>query len=202
MKDYMDLSNTNFPIDTKVCNFISVSCNPVLQVGNYYIARPYNFFMSNGRWARVKNDLELLLALRYGFENDLNKLGDDMMFKSSFNTMMYIKFQAYVRKHAMKEAVEVVAEFQKTTFSLRLKTAFSPTDALLFLGVLKSMSVPKFIVDAKDLAENAYRPIYINRAMYNDVFGRDYHLEMVKQMQNQGIYRGEGDNSIFKEYGY
>lgn len=44
--------------------------------------------------------------------------------------------------------------------------------------------------------------LYINRAMYNDVFRRDYHLEMVKQMQSQGIYRGEGNNSVFKKYDY
>ena len=118
MSDSIGLPNGQFPEDVELCKYNSLTCNPILKVGNYYIAAPYNFFFDEDHWKALQeiNKVEFFLALRFGLEYDINKFGDGMINKLSFNTMMYIKFQQYVRKHALKDATKLVMQFEKATF--------------------------------------------------------------------------------------
>lgn len=162
MSDIITSSNSQFPEDVTLCNCNSITCNPILKVGNYYKAAPYNFFFDNYYWKQVEivNKVEVLLAVRFGLEHDINKLGDGMINRLSFNTMMYIKFSQYVKKHAAKEAFQIINEFEKTAFSLKVKLGFSPMDVLLILGLKKSLSVPEVAKDVRALASNNYYPLY------------------------------------------
>ncbi|MFW1942034.1 hypothetical protein ACG93R_00755 [Acinetobacter guillouiae] len=204
MNDIIRSPNGQFPEDVELCNYTSLTCNPILKVGNYYIAAPYNFFFDSWYWEQAQkvNKLEALLAVRFGLEYDINKLGDGMISKLSFNTQMYIKFSQYVKKHAKKEAFQIIHEFEKTAFSLKVKTGFSPTDVMLILGIKKALSTPQVIVDAKALADNNFCPLYINRQTFNQIFKTDYHAGMLKQLTNDRTYRGEGPLTPFPSNRY
>ena len=204
MNDIIRSPNGQFPEDVELCNYTSLTCNPILKVGNYYIAAPYNFFFDSWYWEQAQkvNKLEALLAVRFGLEYDINKLGDGMISKLSFNTQMYIKFSQYVKKHAKKEAFQIIHEFEKTAFSLKVKTGFSPTDVMLILGIKKALSTPQVIVDAKALADNNFCPLYINRQTFNQIFKTYYHAGMLKQVTNDRTYRGEGPLTPFPSNRY
>lgn len=199
MADSIGIPEGQFPENVEMCNYPSLTCNPILKIGNYYIATPYNFFFDSWHWkqAEAVNKLEVMFAVRFGLEYDINKLGDGMISKLSFNTQMYIKFSEYVRKHSLKEAVKIISEFEDAAFSLRLKTAFSPADAMLLLKVKKSLSVTQVLMDVRALAENNYCPLYVNRQTFNKIFKTDFHAGMVKQLTNDRIYRGEGPVTPF-----
>ncbi|MFW1734580.1 hypothetical protein ACG94V_10600 [Acinetobacter sp. ULE_I001] len=202
MADVIVTDKGMFPRDVEVCNYPSVTCNPAFKVGNYYIAAPYNFFFDEDHWQRLErtNKVEFLLALRFGMEYDINKFGDGMINKLSFNTMMYVKFQQYVRKHSMHEASKLVAQFQKQTFSIRLKTGFSFFDVLAVIGIAKNITVPETIVHLRQLAENNHCPLYVNRSTFKNIFNEDYHSGMLKQLTGDGTYKGEGSVVDLKQF--
>ena len=199
MSDSIGLPNGQFPEDVELCKYNSLTCNPILKVDNYYKAVPYNFFFDSWYWsqAELTNKLEVLLAVRFGLEYDINKLGDGMLSKLSFNTQMYIKFSQYVKKHAQKEAFQIIHEFEKTAFSLKVKTGFSPTDVMLILGIKNAMDIKQVLLDTRALARNNYCPLYINRQTFNRIFKQDYHAGMVKQLTDDRTYRGEGPLTPF-----
>lgn len=105
MNDIIRSHEGQFPEDVEVCNFTSVTCNPVLKIDNYYVTQPYNFFFDNWYWEQAQkvNKLEVMFAVRFGLEYDINKLGDGMINKLSFNTQMYIKFSQYVKNTQKKK---------------------------------------------------------------------------------------------------
>ena len=203
MADVIVTDNGMFPKGVEVCNYPSVTCNPAFKVGNYYIAAPYNFFFDEDHWKAIQeiNKVEFFLALRFGLEYDINKFGDGMINKLSFNTMMYIKFQQYVRKHALKDATKLVMQFEKATFSLRLKVPpFGLMDIFKALGVKNNLKLPEAMSNIQQLAENGYSPLYVNRATFKSIFNTDYHPAMLKQLTLDGTYRGEGSVSQLQEY--
>ena len=115
-------------------------------------------------WKRLQeiNKVEFFLALRFGLEYDINKMGEGMIHKLSFNTMMYIKFQQYVRKHALQDATKLVMQFENSAFSLRLKVPpFGLMDVFKSLGVKNNLKLPEAISNIRQLAENGYSPLYV-----------------------------------------
>lgn len=78
------------------------------------IVQPYNFMMPQSAWDEVlnKNKLEFLLAIRFGMQYDLNLINESILLNSSFHTDLYVKFQYFIKKHALKDMAVLMGEFQ------------------------------------------------------------------------------------------
>ena len=115
MNDSIGLPNGQFPEDVELCKYNSLTCNPILKVDNYYKAAPYNFFFDSWYWsqAELTNKLEVLLAVRFGLEYDINKLGDSMLSKLSFNTQMYINSTSMLKNMLKKKLFRLFMNLKK-----------------------------------------------------------------------------------------
>ncbi|NUF39091.1 hypothetical protein [Acinetobacter lactucae] len=201
-----------YPHEEKVCEITEPLCNDHIKIRNYYMARPYNFMMNINQWAEVGNTIELLMAVRFGMEWDVNKLPESNMADPAFHTGMYIKFHNYVLKHAMKEGARIVGEFQQTAFKVRFLSAFA-VDELLELRNLSKFDQGKEIYskieDLKDTFAklNAARastdlaqlrmndgPLFINREMFKKVFNQDFNPKMIQIMKQSREYSGDPIN--------
>ncbi|MDR2250562.1 hypothetical protein [Acinetobacter sp.] len=201
-----------YPHEEKVCEITEPLCNDHIKIRNYYMARPYNFMMNINQWAEVGNTIELLMAVRFGMEWDVNKLPESNMSDPAFHTRMYIKFHNYVLKHAMKEGARIVGEFQQTAFKVRFLSAFA-VDELLELRNLSKFDQGKEIYskieDLKDTFAklNAARastdlaqlrmndgPLFINREMFKKVFNQDFNPKMIQIMKQSREYSGDPIN--------
>ncbi|MDS7933776.1 hypothetical protein RMB03_19865 [Acinetobacter sp. V91_7] len=201
-----------YPHEEKVCEITEPLCNDHIKIRNYYMARPYNFMMSVNQWAEVGNTIELLMAVRFGMEWDMNKFDDRLLSDPGFHTQMYIRFHNYVLKHAMKEGVRVVSEFQQTAFKVRFLSAFA-VDELLELRNLSKFDQGKEIYgkiqDLKDtfaklnvarattdLAQLRMNdgPLFINREMFKKVFNQDFNPKMIQIMKQSREYPGDPIN--------
>lgn len=207
MTQYINPENVDFPVEEKACDATKILtaplCNSYVKVVGYYMARPYNFMMAKEYWKEVTNDVELLLAARFGMEMDMNKIPEEMWYRSSFHTQQYIKFQQYVRKNALKDAAKLIAEFQSDTFTLRTTKSIGGyyDIASLILDVKDKISVAKVVTDTRELVVNQ-GPLTINRNMYKKVFKQDYHAGMLDQLWKEGTYKGDGLNADYKRLGY
>lgn len=207
MAQYINNKNVDWPVEQKACDptkaLTAPLCNSYVKVVGYYMARPYNFMMAKEYWEEVTNDVELLLAARFGLEIDTNKIPEEMWYRASFHTQKYINFQKYVRQNALKDAAKLVAEFQSDTFALRTTTSIGGfyDFASLILDVKDKISVAKTVVDTRQLIANQ-GPLTINRTMYKKVFNQDYHAGMLEQLRKDGTYKGDGLNDIYKKIGY
>lgn len=206
-----------YPQEQKVCEITEPLCNDHIKIRNYYMARPYNFMMNISQWAEIDNDIELLMAVRFGMEWDVNTLKDGFMSDPAFHTQMYIKFHNYVLKHAMKEGARIVAEFQQTAFKVRFLSTFA-VDELLELRNLSKFDQGKEIYgkieDLKDTFSKlnaasasinltALRrnngPLHINRDMFKKVFNQDYNPKMIEIMKQKREYNGD-PHSVGNQY--
>ena len=207
MAQYINNKNVDWPVEQKACDptkaLTAPLCNSYVKVVGYYMARPYNFMMAKEYWEEVTNDVELLLAARFGLEIDMNKIPEEMWYRASFHTQQYINFQKYLRQNALKDAAKLVAEFQSDTFALRTTKSIGGfyDFASLILDVKDKISVAKTVVDTRQLIANQ-GPITINRTMYKKVFNQDYHAGMLEQLRKDGTYKGDGLNDIYKTIGY
>ncbi len=208
-----------YPHEEKVCVITEPLCNDHIKIRNYYMARPYNFMMSINQWAEVKNTIELLMAVRFGMEWDMNKFDDRLLSDPGFHTQMYIRFHNYVLKHAMKEGARIVGEFQQTAFKVRFLSAFA-VDELLELRNLSKFDQAKEVygkiedlkdtfaklnvatasVDLTKLRRNN-GPLFINRDMFKKVFNQDYNPKMIQIMKQNREYNGDphsvGNQQLF-----
>ncbi|MFB0550797.1 hypothetical protein ACET1S_18275 [Acinetobacter baumannii] len=201
-----------YPHEEKVCVITEPLCNDHIKIRNYYMARPYNFMMRINQWAEVANTIELLMAVRFGMEWDMNKFDDRLLSDPGFHTQMYIRFHNYVLKHAMKEGARIVGEFQQTAFKVRFLSAFA-VDELLELRNLSKFDQGKEIYgkiqDLKDTFAklNAARasvdlaqlrmndgPLFINRDMFKKVFNQDFNPKMIQIMKQSREYPGDPIN--------
>ncbi|ACJ40325.1 MULTISPECIES: hypothetical protein [Acinetobacter calcoaceticus/baumannii complex] len=201
-----------YPHEEKVCVITEPLCNDHIKIRNYYMARPYNFMMRVNQWAEVANTIELLMAVRFGMEWDMNKFDDRLLADPGFHTQMYIRFHNYVLKHAMKEGARIVGEFQQTAFKVRFLSAFA-VDELLELRNLSKFDQGKEIYgkiqDLKDTFAklNAARattdlaqlrmndgPLFINREMFKKVFNQDFNPKMIQIMKQTREYPGDPIN--------
>lgn len=91
--------------------------------------------MSPEHWKEVAetNELEFLLASRYCMEIDLTQVSEELIARTSYHTLHYIKFQSYIKKNAIRQTASIISEFKKQEFTLRFKTTFAIHD-LLFLN--------------------------------------------------------------------
>jgi len=208
-----------YPTEQKVCEITEPLCNEHIKIRNYYMARPYNFMMNINQWSEVKNDIELLMAVRFGMEWDVNKLPSSNMSDPAFHTGMYIKFHNYVLKHAMKEGARIVGEFQQTAFKVRFLSTFA-VDELLELRNLSKFDQGKEIYskigDLKDTLSKLNAgsasadltklrrnngPLFINREMFKKVFNQDYNPKMIQIMKENREYNGDphsvGNQQLF-----
>lgn len=202
----------SYPHEQKVCEITEPLCNDYIKVRNYYMAKPYNFMMSINQWSEVQNTIELLMAVRFGMEWDVNKLPAYNMGDPAFHTRMYVKFHSYVLKHAMKEGARIIGEFQQTAFKVRFLSAFA-VDELLELRNLSKFDQGKEIYskieDLKDtftklnaaqattdLAQLRMNdgPLFINREMFKKVFHQDFNPKMIQIMKESREYPGDPIN--------
>lgn len=216
-KVYPD-SMVGYPAEQKVCVITEPLCNQYIKERNYYIARPYNFMMDATNWFDVENTIELLMAVRFGMEYDVNTFPDGYMFDTAFHTQMYIKFHNYVLKHSLKEIPKIVGEFQQTAFKVRFLSTFAVNDlrelrnlapfaqgkgAVKALNDLKKtlskLDVREATIDLALLQDNK-GPIHINRNMFKKIFKKDFNAGMLQILRNQGIYKGDPKNVEFSEF--
>lgn len=189
-------NNMEYPEEIKVCELSEPLCNSYIKARNYYMARPYNFMMLPEHWEKVTNQIELLMAVRFGMEFDMNKFGDNIIYQSSFHTQMYIKFHNYLNKHAMKDVAKIVAEFQQTAFTMRFKSTFAIHELAFLKSNIDKLNILTAIDNVRALSINA-GPLTINRNMYKNVFRQDFHPQMVEQLIQNRIYRGDPNNIKF-----
>ncbi|MCH7306603.1 hypothetical protein MMO38_00380 [Acinetobacter sp. NIPH 1852] len=212
-------SMVNPPQEQKVCVMTEPLCNQYIKERNYYMARPYNFMLDLGQWTDVaQNNIELLMAVRFGMEYDVNTFPESYIHDIGFHTQMYIKFHDYVLKHSLKEIPKIVGEFQQTAFKVRFLSTFAINDlrelrnlgpfaqgkgAVKALNDLNKTVGKLNVVNATaalaDLTKNG-GPLHINRNMFKRVFKQDYHPNMVQILRNEGIYRGDPDNVQYSEF--
>lgn len=207
MAQYINGKNVDWPIEQKACDSTKVLtvplCNSYVKIVSYYMARPYNFMMAKEYWEEVTNDIELLLAARFGLEYDMNKVPEELWYRASFHTQYYINFQKYVRQNALKDAAKLVAEFQSDTFALRTTKSIGGfyDIASIILDAKDRINVYKAVTDTRQLIEN-HGPLTINRTMYKKVFNQDYHAGMLELLRKNGTYKGDGLNQSYKNLGY
>ncbi|ENW97319.1 hypothetical protein [Acinetobacter dispersus] len=202
-----------YPQEQKVCEITEPLCNDHIKVRNYYMARPYNFMMNINQWAEVaENTIEILMAVRFGMEWDMNKVPEINLSDPAFHTRMYIKFHNYVKKHSLKEIPRIVGEFQQTAFKVRFLSTFA-IDELLELrnlskfdqgkeiyskiGDLKdTFSKLNVVTATRDLAELQKNngPVHINREMFKKVFNQDYNPKMIQILKDSREYPGDPHN--------
>ncbi|MEQ1064681.1 hypothetical protein ABLB96_15505 [Acinetobacter sp. XH1741] len=201
-----------YPTEQKVCEITEPLCNDHIKVRNYTMVRPYNFMMNIQHWAEVENTIELLMAVRFGMEWDVNKLPESNMADPAFHTRMYITFHNYVLKHAMKEGARIVGEFQQTAFKVRFLSTFA-VDELLELRNLSKFDQGKEIYSkiedlkdtfaklnaakaSTDLAQLRMNdgPLFINREMFKKVFNQDFNPKMIQIMKQNREYLGDPVN--------
>jgi hypothetical protein len=218
-------SMAGFPTEQKVCVITKPLCNQYIKERNYYLARPYNFLLDIEQWSEVaQNGIELLMAVRFGMEYDVNTFPDGFMHDIAFHTQMYLKFHNYVLKHSLKEIPKIVGEFQQTAFKVRFLSTFAVNDLreLRNLGpfaqgkgavkslkdlnkTLSKLNVLNATRDLELLAKNG-GPLHINRDMFKRVFKKDFNPRMVQIFKDQRIYKGDPNNvqaNEFKEkFGY
>ncbi|MEB6478632.1 hypothetical protein [Acinetobacter vivianii] len=218
-------SMADFPTEQKVCVITEPLCNQYIKERNYYLARPYNFLLDIEQWSEVaQNGIELLMAVRFGMEYDVNTFPDGFMHDIAFHTQMYLKFHNYVLKHSLKEIPKIVGEFQQTAFKVRFLSTFAVNDLreLRNLGpfaqgkgavkslndlnkTLSKLNVLNATRDLELLAKNG-GPLHINRDMFKRVFKKDFNPRMVQIFKDQRIYKGDPNNvqaNEFKEkFGY
>lgn len=207
-----------YPKEVKVCEITEPLCNDHIKFRNYSMARPYNFMMNINQWANVKNTIELLMAVRFGMEWDMNKQPEQNMADPAFHTQMYIKFHNYVLKHSIKEATRIVSEFQQTAFKVRFLSTFA-VDELLELrnlskfdqgkeiyskiGDLKDtfakLNVAEAVIDLSRLQANN-GPLYINRNMFKKVFNQDFNPKMIQILKENREYRGDPTNVLMQNF--
>ena len=212
-------SMAGFPTEQKVCVITEPLCNQYIKERNYYLARPYNFLLDIEQWSEVaQNGIELLMAVRFGMEYDVNTFPDGFMHDTAFHTQMYIKFHNYVLKHSLKEIPKIVGEFQQTAFKVRFLSAFAVNDLRELRnlgpfaqgkGAVKSLkdlqkTVSKLnVVDAtrdlRNLAANG-GPLHINRLMFKQIFKQDFNPGMVEILRKQGLYKGDPENVQYAEF--
>lgn len=211
-------SMAGFPEEQKVCVITEPLCNQYIKQRNYYVARPYNFMMSVTDWFEVENTIELLMAVRFGMEYDVNTFPDGYMSDTAFHTQMYIKFHNYVLKHSLKEIPKIVGEFQQTAFKVRFLSTFAVNDLLELRnfgpfaqgkGAVKALNDLKKTLSKLDvrqattdlaLLQDNRGPIHINRNMFKKIFKKDFNAGMVQILRNQGIYKGDPTNVEFSEF--
>ena len=154
------------------------------------IVQPYNFMMPKWAWELVekRNKLEFLLAVRYGMEFDINLINEDLLLRPSFHTDLYVKFQYYLKKHALKEVAVLMAEFESKNFSLRFKSTFSILDLVFLKGTIDKLNPAQLTLDAIKLAKNDYNGTVINRHLFKQIFNQDYNAEALKLLASQGYY--------------
>lgn len=208
-----------FPAEQKICVITEPLCNQYIKERNYYLARPYNFLLGIEQWSEVaQNSIELLMAVRFGMEYDVNTFPDHFMYDTAFHTQMYIKFHNYVLKHSLKEISKIVGEFQQTAFKIRFLSTFAVNDlrelrnlgpfaqgkgAVKALNDLKKTVSKLNIVNAtRDLELLAMNngPLHINRDMFKRVFKKDFNEGMIQIFKDQRIYRGDPNNVQAKEF--
>lgn len=207
-----------FPKEQKVCVITEPLCNQYIKERNYYIARPYNFMMDVTSWFEVENTIELLMAIRFGMEYDVNTFPKDFMFDTAFHTQMYIKFHNYVLKHSLKEIPKIVGEFQQTAFKVRFLSTFAVNDLRELrnlgpfaqsMGAVKALSDLKEILSKLDVREATIDlallqdnkgPLHINRNMFKKIFKKDFNAGMLQILRNQGIYKGDPKNVEYSEF--
>lgn len=218
-------SMAGFPTEQKVCVISEPLCNQYIKERNYYLARPYNFMLDIEQWSEVaQNGIELLMAVRFGMEYDVNTFPDGFIHDIAFHTQMYLKFHNYVLKHSLKEIPKIVGEFQQTAFKVRFLSTFAVNDLreLRNLGpfaqgkgavkslkelnkTLSKLNVLNATRDLELLAKNG-GPLHINRDMFKRVFKKDFNPGMVQIFKDQRIYKGDPNNvqaNEFKEkFGY
>lgn len=208
-----------FPSEKKVCEITEPLCNDHIKIRNYYMARPYNFMMNLNQWSQVSNTIELLTAIRFGMEWDVNKLPDEHIGDPAFHTQMYIKFHKYLMRNVMREASKIVGEFQQAAFKARFLTTFAIEEikdirnlettaeqiktsyekAKELKGQIDSINVTQATRDMF-MIQNNKGPFTINRDMFIAIFRQDFNPKMVNIMKNQGIYLGDPDNVTFKKF--
>lgn len=196
MTNWISTKNIEWPVEQKACDPTKILtaplCNSHVKVVGYYMAMPYNFMMRDEYWDEVSNSMEVLLAARYCMEIDMNKLGENMIYRAQTHTRYYIYFQEYVRKHIQKEAIALINDIQNDVFSLRATrslTAYSGFKKAI--SNAKKVSKLKMVADAKYLIMNN-APLTINRNMYKKVFGKDYDSNTLDFLTKKGVYLGEG----------
>ncbi|EPG37573.1 hypothetical protein [Acinetobacter colistiniresistens] len=201
-----------FPNEQKVCVMTEPLCNPYIKARNYGMARPYNFMMNVDQWGRVKNRIELLMAIRFGMEWDTKQYPDSQLADLGFHTQMYIRFHQYVLKHSIKEAAKIVAEFEQTAFKVRFLSAFAIGDLLELRNLdpfsqgksaltnlnslkktIKKLNVTDAVSELSSLQRNG-GPLHINREMFKQVFKQDYNPKMIDILKSQGVYKGDPIN--------
>lgn len=202
-----------YPQEQKVCDITEPLCNSHIKIRNYSMVRPYNFMMSAYHWSQVAdNTIELLMAVRFGMEWDINKVPESNMSDPAFHTRMYIKFHNYLLKHSVKEIPRIVGEFQSTAFKVRFLSTFA-VDELLELRNLSKFDQGKEIYskieDLKDtfskldvatasedlaLLQMNNGPLHINREMFKKVFNQDFNPKMIQIMKQNREYPGDPHN--------
>lgn len=212
-------SMAGFPAEQKVCVITEPLCNQYIKERNYYMARPYNFLLDIDQWSEVaQNSIEMLMAIRFGMEYDINTFPDGFMFDIAFHTQMYIKFHNYILKHSLKEIPKIVGEFQQTAFKVRFLSTFAVNDLLELRnlgpfaqgkGTIKALNdlkktvsklnVANATVDLEELTKNG-GPLHINRNMFKRIFKKDFNAGMVQILRNEGIYKGDPTNVQYSEF--
>ncbi|MDV2440383.1 hypothetical protein QR665_13000 [Acinetobacter gerneri] len=159
------------------------------------VVQPYNFMMPLWAWDYVlkKNKLEYLMAIRYGLEFDLTMINSNELHRPAFHTLMYVNFQYYLKKHAMKEMSIVVAEFEKTAFSTRFKSTFAVKDLLSLKGTIDNLNVVGLTIDATNLAKNGFQGTAINRKMFKRIFNQDYDPRALASLAQDRKYPDSGE---------
>lgn len=154
------------------------------------IVQPYNFMMPQSAWDEVlnKNKLEFLLAIRFGMQYDLNLINESILLNSSFHTDLYVKFQYFIKKHALKDMAVLMGEFQSQVFLTRFKTTFAVQDLVSLKGKIEKLDPTRLMRNAIELAKNDYIGTVINRQLYNKIFNQDYDLAALKLLSSQGYY--------------
>lgn len=206
------------PQEQKVCVITEPLCNQYIKARNYYVAQPYNFMIGIEEWVNIKNSIELLMAVRFGMEYDVNTFPDGYIHDTAFHTQMYIKFHNYVLKHSLKEIPKFVGEFQQTAFKVRFLSTFTVNDLRELRNVGPFAQGKGAVKAIKDLQKTVSRlnvveatrdlenltlnggPLHINRLMFKRVFKQDFHPGMVQILRNQGIYRGDPENVRYAEF--
>ncbi|WP_168378664.1 MULTISPECIES: hypothetical protein [Acinetobacter] len=176
---------SGFPDKVESCSVRQPFC---LLEFNRKIVQPYNFMMPSHMWEHVynTNKLEYALAIRFGLENDVSDV-ENLISTTGYHTRMYVLFQKYLRKHIVKEAALIVAEFKSNEFKTRFGTTFAIQDLVGLKGTLDDLNIGEVLAGAAKL-QMLRGGEKINRNMYKMLFNQDYNPKMLKVLAEQGIH--------------
>lgn len=194
-----DVIPLNWPKKVEQCNVPQPFC--IFQFKRE-IVQPYNFMMSKNTWEFLaqKNKLEFLIAVRFCMQFDINKINEDLLYNLSFHTDMYVKFLYYLRKHAEKEVVVAMAEFQSQAFSLRFKNTFAIGDLLSLKNTIDKLNLSSLIADVTKINRNGKTGTVINRNLFKEIFSFDYDPATLKLLANQGYYPDEANSAATRSW--